>query len=130
MELCFAGTDWQDIPPGLAIPHLRDALVKILQDFNLQVYEALATELPALFHSLSSPTSRAQIELRKGCASILLSDSVSLLRRLQRLRRRACAVQGSATCQVCHSSVCDGCKPMSHYWRHLTPPQQWTGSRG
>ena len=39
----------QRIPEGMKIPGLRDSLVKILQDFNLQV---IVNSNPSIFHSI------------------------------------------------------------------------------
>ncbi|KAF9386684.1 Vacuolar protein sorting-associated protein 41, partial [Podila verticillata] len=52
------------IPNGLEIPDLRPALMKILQDFNLQM------------------------SLREGCRRILVSDSVAMADQLQRSQKR------------------------------------------
>lgn len=45
------------IKEGMEIPNLRDSLVKILQDYNLQIL------------------------LREGCKKILVADSLSLLKK-------------------------------------------------
>ncbi|KNC77974.1 hypothetical protein SARC_09577 [Sphaeroforma arctica JP610] len=52
------------IPLGLPIPGLRDSLVKIMQDFNLQV------------------------SLREGCQKILIADVLTLMNVLVKQRRR------------------------------------------
>lgn len=67
----------QRIPEGLQIPHLRDALVKILRDYNLQ------------------------ISLREGCKKILVSDCITLLNRLNRQHSRAVFVQYDQLCLAC-----------------------------
>eukprot|EP00041_Stephanoeca_diplocostata_P024167 m.605583 g.605583 ORF g.605583 m.605583 type:complete len:910 (+) comp22465_c0_seq3:156-2885(+) len=65
------------IPTGMRIPGLRGALVKILQDFNLQ------------------------FELRKGCQIILSQDAVMLLRRLVRAQKRGARMDPRRTCELC-----------------------------
>eukprot|EP01136_Pigoraptor_vietnamica_P007287 Opistho-1_new@41343 len=65
------------IKAGMAIPGLRDALVKILHDYNLQ------------------------ISLREGCKKILVSDSVALSERLYRAQRRGVYVAESTMCSLC-----------------------------
>lgn len=58
------------IPNGLEIPDLRPALMKILQDFNLQM------------------------SLREGCRRILVSDSVAMADQLQRSQKRGISCSG------------------------------------
>ncbi|PVD30846.1 hypothetical protein C0Q70_10121 [Pomacea canaliculata] len=65
------------IEKGLVIPGLRDSLVKILQDYNLQ------------------------ISLREGCRRILVADSFNLLERNVRTQRKAIFVNESQMCPVC-----------------------------
>ncbi|XP_064456736.1 vacuolar protein sorting-associated protein 41 homolog isoform X2 [Ornithodoros turicata] len=65
------------IPKGLQIPQLRDALVKILRDYNLQ------------------------ISLREGCKKILVSDCITLLSRLNRQQSRAIFVDDNQMCPAC-----------------------------
>eukprot|EP00053_Salpingoeca_punica_P006918 m.64260 g.64260 ORF g.64260 m.64260 type:complete len:248 (+) comp13917_c0_seq1:2-745(+) len=67
----------QRIPQGMEIPKLRDSLVKIMHDYNLQ------------------------IELRKGCCDIITNDSIMLLVRLNRQQRMGVAVGSSAACSLC-----------------------------
>lgn len=62
------------IPNGMRIPGLRGALVKILQDFNLQS------------------------ELRRGCQTILCQDSVMLLRRLVKSMKQGMRVNPAGRC--------------------------------
>ncbi|XP_027048267.1 vacuolar protein sorting-associated protein 41 homolog [Pocillopora damicornis] len=69
------------IPEGMKIPGLRDSLVKILQDFNLQ------------------------ISLREGCKKILVKDSVSLLQRLSKVQQRGVSVDDETKCPVCQGAV-------------------------
>ncbi|XP_078703981.1 vacuolar protein sorting-associated protein 41 homolog isoform X2 [Branchiostoma floridae x Branchiostoma belcheri] len=69
------------IPEGLEIPGLRDSLVKILQDFNLQ------------------------ISLREGCKKILVSDCYTLMSRLNRQQKRGLRVEESDRCESCSGPV-------------------------
>uniref|UniRef100_S4RIT6 Vacuolar protein sorting-associated protein 41 homolog n=1 Tax=Petromyzon marinus TaxID=7757 RepID=S4RIT6_PETMA len=69
------------IKEGMEIPHLRDSLVKILHDYNLE------------------------ISLREGCKKILVADCVALMRRLQKVQRRAIYVEEENICEVCQSSI-------------------------
>ncbi|XP_033100786.1 vacuolar protein sorting-associated protein 41 homolog [Anneissia japonica] len=66
------------IKEGLEIPGLRDSLVKILQDFNLQM------------------------SLREGCKKILVSDCFALMDRLNKVQRRATRVDDFKLCDCCH----------------------------
>jgi len=59
------------IPKGLEIPGLRNAIVKIMQDYNLQR------------------------SLREGCKQILTTDCVTLMERLHREQRRGVRVDGT-----------------------------------
>lgn len=90
------------IPPGLKIPNLRDALVKILQDFNLQV------------------------SLHEGCKTILDKDSIGLVHKQVRTQNRGYAVTEDAQCNGCQGRlivndsrkaknlVCFGCQHFFH----------------
>jgi len=69
------------IPPGLEIPKLRDALVKILHDFNLQV------------------------SLHEGCKTILDKDSVALIQKQFKSQTKGYSVIDSHTCQACHGHL-------------------------
>ncbi|XP_065056613.1 vacuolar protein sorting-associated protein 41 homolog [Rhopilema esculentum] len=69
------------IPPGMKIPGLRDALVKILQDYNLQV------------------------ALHEGCKSILDKDSVAIMQRLVRVQAHGYSVSEDAKCEGCQGYV-------------------------
>ncbi|XP_077125384.1 vacuolar protein sorting-associated protein 41 homolog isoform X2 [Ranitomeya variabilis] len=60
------------IKEGMEIPNLRDSLVKILQDYNLQIL------------------------LREGCKKILVSDSLALLKKMHRTQSRAMLVDDSS----------------------------------
>uniref|UniRef100_A0A4W5R5Z3 Vacuolar protein sorting-associated protein 41 homolog n=1 Tax=Hucho hucho TaxID=62062 RepID=A0A4W5R5Z3_9TELE len=60
------------IKEGMEIPNLRDSLVKILQDYNLQIL------------------------LREGCKKILVADSLSLLQKMQRTQMRGVRVDDMA----------------------------------
>ncbi|KNC49130.1 vacuolar assembling protein VPS41 [Thecamonas trahens ATCC 50062] len=69
------------IPENLAIPRLRDRLVKIITDYNLQT------------------------SLRSGCARILRNDCVDLMERLVKNNRRGAHVAGAAECMTCRAMV-------------------------
>lgn len=69
------------IPPGLKIPSLRDALVKILQDYNLQV------------------------SLHEGCKTILDKDSVALIQKQVKCQTRGYAVRDNHKCQGCQGEL-------------------------
>ncbi|KAL4222561.1 Vacuolar protein sorting-associated protein 41 [Mactra antiquata] len=69
------------IQTGMKIPGLRDSLVKILQDYNLQM------------------------SLRKGCKTILVADSFNLMNRLIKTQKRAISVDSSHLCQICHQRI-------------------------
>ncbi|XP_076460755.1 vacuolar protein sorting-associated protein 41 homolog [Babylonia areolata] len=69
------------IQNGLSIPGLRDSLVKILQDYNLQ------------------------ISLREGCRKILVADSFNLLERMVKTQRKAILIDDSQSCPVCSEQV-------------------------
>lgn len=70
------------IPNGLEIPDLRPALMKILQDFNLQM------------------------SLREGCRRILVSDSVAMADQLQKSQKRGISCSGkSSCCLLVHSTI-------------------------
>ncbi|KXJ25131.1 Vacuolar protein sorting-associated protein 41-like [Exaiptasia diaphana] len=71
----------QRIPAGMNIPGLRDSLVKILQDYNLQ------------------------ISLREGCEKILVKDSASLMQRLNKVQQRGVGVDDETTCSGCRANV-------------------------
>jgi len=69
------------IKKGMEIPSLRDSLVKILQDYNLQ------------------------LSLRDGCRKILVADSFNLMERLVKTQRRGCFVDGNQLCTVCNQRL-------------------------
>jgi len=69
------------IEPGLQIPDLRDSLIQILRDYNLQ------------------------ISLQEGCKKILVSDCFSLLQRKVKSVSRGVKVDQSSTCPVCTGSL-------------------------
>ena len=60
------------IPKGLEIPGLRNAIVKIMQDYNLQR------------------------SLREGCKQILTTDCVTLMERLHKEQRRGIQLDGQS----------------------------------
>ncbi|XP_048367400.1 vacuolar protein sorting-associated protein 41 homolog [Sphaerodactylus townsendi] len=67
------------IKEGMEIPNLRDSLVKILQDYNLQIM------------------------LREGCKKILVADSLSLLKKMHRKQKRGVLVDEESICEACLS---------------------------
>ncbi|MBN3324662.1 VPS41 protein, partial [Atractosteus spatula] len=69
------------IKEGMEIPNLRDSLVKILQDYNLQIL------------------------LREGCKKILVADSLSLLKKMQRTQMRGVRVDEENICESCHAPI-------------------------
>lgn len=71
----------QRIPEGMEIPGLRDALVKILHDYHLQ------------------------IELRTGCQHILVSDGSNLLKKQVAGQNAAVPVYGHTECAACNKKV-------------------------
>uniref|UniRef100_A0A674CUY6 Vacuolar protein sorting-associated protein 41 homolog n=1 Tax=Salmo trutta TaxID=8032 RepID=A0A674CUY6_SALTR len=69
------------IKEGMEIPNLRDSLVKILHDYNLQIL------------------------LREGCKKILVADSLSLLQKMHRTQMRGVRVDEESICESCHASI-------------------------
>uniref|UniRef100_A0A669EYU8 Vacuolar protein sorting-associated protein 41 homolog n=1 Tax=Oreochromis niloticus TaxID=8128 RepID=A0A669EYU8_ORENI len=69
------------IKEGMEIPNLRDSLVKILHDYNLQIL------------------------LREGCKKILVADSLSLLQKMHRTQMRGVRVDEENICESCHTSI-------------------------
>ncbi|KAG9300436.1 hypothetical protein G9A89_010061 [Geosiphon pyriformis] len=65
------------IPKGLEIPELKDSLIKVLQDYNLQA------------------------SLREGCERILVSDSVAMADQLQRAQKRGISCGDDLSCSIC-----------------------------
>ncbi|ELR10906.1 7fold repeat in clathrin and VPS proteins repeat-containing protein [Acanthamoeba castellanii str. Neff] len=69
------------IPNGMAIEGLRDRLVKIISDYNLQM------------------------SLREGCNTILKADCVDLMDRLYGGQRRAVSVSPDMHCALCSGVI-------------------------
>uniref|UniRef100_A0A3Q4H7W7 Vacuolar protein sorting-associated protein 41 homolog n=1 Tax=Neolamprologus brichardi TaxID=32507 RepID=A0A3Q4H7W7_NEOBR len=69
------------IKEGMEIPNLRDSLVKILHDYNLQIL------------------------LREGCKKILVADSLSLLQKMHRTQMRGVRVDEENICESCHATI-------------------------
>lgn len=87
------------IQNGLEIPGLKPALIKILQDFNLQARPISLRTFPLVQPStLTDPRhgSLAQISLMEGCKSILYSDCRTL----------ALSLQGSQTSGFLWTGAC------------------------
>lgn len=77
------------IKNGLEIPGLKDALIKILHDFNLQ------------------------ISLLEGCQAILHSDSTDLSGRLQKSQTAGFFLTTASTCQLCGHALHRGTETMT-----------------
>ncbi|XP_048451776.1 vacuolar protein sorting-associated protein 41 homolog isoform X3 [Rhincodon typus] len=75
------------IKEGMEIPNLRDSLVKILQDYNLQIL------------------------LREGCKKIIVSDCLTLLKKMQKTQLRGVCVDDIAKT---FSVVVFHCRHMFH----------------
>jgi len=71
----------QKIPNSMKIPGLRDKLVKILSDFNLQ------------------------ISLQEGCKEVLRADCVYLAGKLSKGQKAALRIDDTAQCSTCDSSA-------------------------
>ncbi|KAF7728592.1 Vacuolar protein sorting-associated protein 41 [Apophysomyces ossiformis] len=69
------------IPDQLEIPGLKDALLKILQDYNLQM------------------------SLHQGCEKILVSDSVFLADRMYKIQKRGINCDQNMLCSICDEEV-------------------------
>ncbi|XP_067888326.1 vacuolar protein sorting-associated protein 41 homolog isoform X2 [Heterodontus francisci] len=69
------------IKEGMEIPNLRDSLVKILQDYNLQIL------------------------LREGCKKIIVSDCLALLKKMHKTQMRGVCVDEENICKSCHSPI-------------------------
>ncbi|XP_038045222.1 LOW QUALITY PROTEIN: vacuolar protein sorting-associated protein 41 homolog [Patiria miniata] len=72
------------IKEGMEIPGLRDSLVQILQDYNLQM------------------------SLREGCKKILVSGCFTLLDRLNKIQKRGINVEEDHHCDSCHGPILAG----------------------
>ncbi|GCC19496.1 hypothetical protein chiPu_0000030 [Chiloscyllium punctatum] len=88
------------IKEGMEIPNLRDSLVKILQDYNLQIL------------------------LREGCKKIIVSDCLTLLKKMHKTQLRGVCVDEENICESCHSLILptDIAKPFSvvvFHCRHM-----------
>ncbi|XP_059840611.1 vacuolar protein sorting-associated protein 41 homolog isoform X1 [Hypanus sabinus] len=88
------------IKEGMEIPNLRDSLVKILQDYNLQIL------------------------LREGCKKIIVTDCLALLKKMHKTQMRGVRVDEESICGSCHSPILPGeaAKPFSvvvFYCRHI-----------
>lgn len=67
----------QRIPKDLEIPGLKNAIIKIMSDFSIQV------------------------SLRQGCEKILLSDTTDLLEQLHKAQIAALQIDSNDTCSIC-----------------------------
>ncbi|KAL3832067.1 hypothetical protein ACJMK2_023745 [Sinanodonta woodiana] len=69
------------IQTGMEIPGLRDSLVRIIKDYNLQIC------------------------LRDGCRRILVADSFNLMARLVKTQKKAISVDINHICQTCQRKI-------------------------
>ncbi|KND01521.1 uncharacterized protein SPPG_03320, partial [Spizellomyces punctatus DAOM BR117] len=69
------------IPNGLQIPGLRNALIKIMSDYGIQM------------------------SLREGCEKILINDTIELLETLYRAQRRGLLLTVDMSCSMCGLDV-------------------------
>ena len=96
----------QKIREGLKIPGLRDSLVKILQDYNLQVVINLPKRIIVMVpRKVFNNCSFLQISLREGCKKILVSDCFGLIEKLTRTQRRGVNVEEKQMCQACQDKL-------------------------
>lgn len=85
--LCSIGTQINPqglikrISPRMVIPGLRQALIKVLHDYNLE------------------------LSLREGFKKILVSDSASLMDRLNKTQRQGTYVSARTVCRACQGPV-------------------------
>lgn len=88
------------IPNKMEIPDLKQALLKILQDYHLQVNyfynssigksKSNILQLQLTFKLLK----KNKMSLRQGCEKILVSDSVQLADRMHKTQKRGIQCQG------------------------------------
>ncbi|CAH1766839.1 14882_t:CDS:10 [Entrophospora sp. SA101] len=76
------------IPDRLEIPGLKDALIKVLQDFNLQA------------------------SLREGCQRILVNDSVSMANQLHKAQKRGISIEENLPCSICSAPIISDSLPI------------------
>jgi len=76
------------IPEGMNIEKLRDRLVKIISDYNLQM------------------------SLREGCMNVLKADCVDLAMRLSKSQKRGVKIEDAYKCAICGSTIVEN-KPNS-----------------
>jgi len=69
------------IEDGMEIPGLRDSLVKIMQDYSLQV------------------------SLQEGCKNILVGDCLVLFEKLVRVQLHGVLLEGTTTCICDNTSI-------------------------
>jgi len=75
-------------PIRLEIPGLKDALIKVLQDFNLQA------------------------SLREGCQRILVNDSVSMANQLHKAQKRGISIEENLPCSICSAPIISDSLPI------------------
>lgn len=81
------------IPNKMEIPDLKQALLKILQDYHLQV--TFETQQNGDTNSVMKFFCPSQMSLRQGCEKILVSDSVQLADRMHKTQKRGVQCQGT-----------------------------------
>ncbi|CAG8459764.1 7650_t:CDS:10 [Paraglomus occultum] len=69
------------IPGGLEIPGLKQALIKVLQDYNLQA------------------------SLREGCEKILVNDSVAMVYQLNQAQKHGISCEAELNCSICQETI-------------------------
>ncbi|KAJ3216670.1 Vacuolar protein sorting-associated protein 41 [Clydaea vesicula] len=69
------------IPNGLEIPGLKEALIKVISDYSIQ------------------------ISLREGCEKILVNDTLQLLEQLYKSQKKALSLTGDEKCSICEGYV-------------------------
>eukprot|EP00455_Lapot_gusevi_P022906 TRINITY_DN2383_c0_g2_i1.p1 TRINITY_DN2383_c0_g2~~TRINITY_DN2383_c0_g2_i1.p1 ORF type:complete len:150 (+),score=14.61 TRINITY_DN2383_c0_g2_i1:442-891(+) len=72
------------IPSDMAIPDLRQKLIKIIHTYTLE------------------------LSLREGCNQILKADCITLMRKLHRQQKTAISVQSVSHCAVCEVAILSG----------------------
>jgi len=69
------------IPEKMEIPGLKNILVKVMQDFGVQM------------------------SLREGCEKILISDTIELFEQLYNAQRRGMLFKDSIECSICNNEI-------------------------
>jgi len=69
------------IPEKMEIPGLKNTLIKVMQDFGVQM------------------------SLREGCEKILISDTIELFEQLYNAQRRGMLFKDSIECSICNNEI-------------------------